>query len=285
MVLAGSGVILLVCAAFILGAAKTQDKPTAGVQGAGRLALGTAEPAVTQTGLTQTELLFYLLRHPDPSLPKVVAIANGAAVPSSDYGGHFALIQACIETVTCPARGTEEKLGAANIALTAAVDDVLLEQYGIRHGIQVSNAEVTAFLKKQATSMQEALKQDGVTAAAIRQTLELEHLNDPSQIVTNPFWQENTRLAFLRGKTQQAFANIAVPPLERGTPPSTLAQEAFKVLLQKHASVQIKIGAHLLNPKTMDAALMKASEPRIATPPSALTPPSLPAAAGSITPP
>lgn len=59
-----------------------------------------------------------------------IATVNGAPVSESSYGGHLVTINACIQNPTCAAASNFRQLGPKNVALTAAADDLLIEQYG-----------------------------------------------------------------------------------------------------------------------------------------------------------
>jgi hypothetical protein len=177
-----------------------------------------------------------------------VAIANGTPVPASVYQGHLAMVTACIQNPACPEATNYRSLGAASVALTAVVDDILVEQYGSSHGVTVSDSEVTAELNQQVSTMRSGLAQGGATAASVRQNLAVGHLTDPSQIVSHPAWRDRVWHAILRGKVLQAFVTDKLPSSERGTPRAITAEFDFERSLQDSASVTINIGAHLIDP-------------------------------------
>lgn len=206
--------------------------------------------------------LFGHLQQNDASLPATIADLSGGTVSASQYQGHLAMVETCIETPACPEATTYQGLGAANVALTAAVDDVLLEQYGTTHGITVSEDEITSALQTEAKMMQQGLAHGGAGAQVVQIDLKNTGLQSPEQIVTSPTWRKDYHHSLLRSKTIATFVTSKLPEAQRGGPESVLARADFLSQLQKDSSVSTHIGAHILDPHV----LTHVQEPVTSTP-------------------
>jgi hypothetical protein len=190
--------------------------------------------------------IFERLSQRDPSVPVTVAIANGVPVPSNEYEGRLAMYEGCIQ-VSCSSSATEQSFGPKNIALTVAVVDVLVQQYGAEHGISVSESEITNALTQQATAMQGGLNLGGSAAEIVRRNLAAGRLTEPGQIVNDPGWRQYMCPILLRGKTVDALGLQELPPDQRGPLNVSAARRSLEDRLLRSAHVQIKVPAHLIS--------------------------------------
>ncbi len=211
------------------------------------VAVGFAVTAGPAASSNSTGELYQMLANPDPSLPAVVATVNGQPVLFARYWTAYTIFKTNLDR-DCPVASTLRPLGPANVALSRAVDDVLVMQYGQAHGVTVSDTDIHTALGQKARMEQEALASGGDPAAGAREDLASTGLSAPAQILSSPAWQQRMRDGILWGKTVQAFVKDKLPAQQRGGPGWLTALADFEAQLRRTAAVKIFIPAHLLDP-------------------------------------